>query len=113
VERFNSVAEVNGLSIQTPVGTVQRDTEVLHDVDSTENSETQLLDGYDTEVVPDSDDEVTDAAERKGFSCGSDSFVDSVPPSFSPCKQQRHQIVHIAACADSGHVSGQFLAELR
>lgn len=105
VERFDSVAEVNGSLIETPVGAVQHDTEVLHDVDSTESLETLLLDGYDTQVVPDSDDEVTDAAERKGFSCQSDSFVDSAPPSFSPCKKQRHPIAYIAACASSRHVS--------
>lgn len=89
------------------MGAVQHDTEVLHDVDSTESLETLLLDGYDTQVVPDSDDEVTDAAERKGFSCQSDSFVDSAHPSFSPCKKQRHPIAYIAACASSRHVSGQ------
>ncbi|KAJ8434487.1 hypothetical protein Cgig2_021443 [Carnegiea gigantea] len=107
VERFDSVAEVNGSLIETPVGAVQHDTEVLHDVDSTESLESLLLDGYDTQVVPDSDDEVTDAAEKKGFSCRSDDFVDSSPPSFSPCKKQRCPIAYIAACAGSGHVSGQ------
>ncbi|KAJ8421641.1 hypothetical protein Cgig2_003843 [Carnegiea gigantea] len=71
VERFDSVAEVNGSLIETPVGAVQHDTQVLHDVDSAESLETLLLDGYDTQVVPDSDDEVTDAAEKKGLSCQS------------------------------------------
>ncbi|KAH9622797.1 hypothetical protein KSS87_021222, partial [Heliosperma pusillum] len=36
------------------------DTEVVHYPDSVENAETDLLYGYDTEVVPDSDDDIVD-----------------------------------------------------
>ncbi|KAL9228116.1 hypothetical protein vseg_003730 [Gypsophila vaccaria] len=57
---------------------VHYDTEVVHYPDSVDNSETDMLYGYDTEVVPDSEDEAAYTNDSERRSSRRASFIESL-----------------------------------
>ncbi|KAK9726187.1 hypothetical protein RND81_05G196600 [Saponaria officinalis] len=98
------------------VDAVHHDTEVVHYPDSVENSETETLYGYDTEVVPDSEDELTYTSDSGRHSSRHVSFIESfaadlykVESNSYPLRKRLDQSnMSIDACGDERHTS--FLA---
>lgn len=77
----------------TQVGFVHNDIAELHSP-HVEFSQTEVLDGYDTEIVPDSDDDITYPLDSRQVSRGISSFIkpsrdlDKVNSlTHSPCKK--------------------------
>ncbi|KMT05981.1 hypothetical protein BVRB_7g164690 isoform A [Beta vulgaris subsp. vulgaris] len=89
---------------------ILHDTDVVDDPDFGENSKTELLNGYDTEIVPDSDDDMKDAYDSKGFSLRSRSFVQRFAAASSdvisqyqpPCRVLDYSNLN----ADGGYLGG-------
>ncbi|XP_057535162.1 uncharacterized protein LOC130813353 isoform X2 [Amaranthus tricolor] len=79
--------------METQVGIVHNDIEELHSP-HVEYSQTEVLDGYDTEIIPDSDDDITYPLGSRQLSRGIASFIkpsrdlDEVNSlTHSPCKK--------------------------
>lgn len=95
------------------MGVVLNDTEEIHIPHSAESSETNLLDGYDTEVVPDSEDDTTEPIFHKQSSRGivslSKRFVEDSnkveSPSHSQCKNLKSSDISTDVSDAGGHVS--------
>lgn len=98
--------------LEIQVGGVLNDTEELYSPRSIGDSQT----GYDTEVVPDSEDEMTDPVDSKQLVHGRVLFIqrfarglDKVESPFPPLLEKLEcSDINADVCDDGVHVSGQY-----
>lgn len=92
---------------------ILHDTDVIDDPDFGENSKTELLNGYDTEIVPDSDDDMKDTYDSKGFSLRSRGFVQRFAAASSDVISQYQPSCRVLDYsnlnADGGYLGGIYL----